>query len=702
MAYVTQYTANFTNELKQLVEVTIDKKNGSVIPVKNYPVISLRIKDNSDEQDIFSCIISKELELVLLADNNGTITWETFITNSFNDFKITVKVQNKILFIGFIAHEECYAPLQDLPYEIYIKATDGLGLLKGVDFKNKSGEYNKNFKTLIEYLSDALFYTTLNLNIKILCNIFHKNQLSKINSFQNDFFNQTIISANTFNNSIDEVDSCYDVIKKILNGWCSINQHDGQWQIVTLSERQYIFSDRYYVTYNYNANIIDSGILNEKMGFVGKNELIYPINETQKISSKYANKQVKTIYNYTYTDFLIPNQSLVVLGNEIPSLAGYNFDLFGNKVYYKANEIVNWNKSKGEFNNTTPYTGSKIMYTRTYYNEFGKKISTNFFSELDDLSGELDNHFTNSNYDFFVDANDKFSVAITANTARGASAGVQNLPNSKIVQIGLLKSSATSNIINDPTNSTNWYTLNAQGKWISGLTSYVTYGMTNIISVDYLNFVTYQIPQSIIPESGQIFIKIICKGIWEIQPIQIDYTPQTKSGYTFIKGEYHTNLTNEDLQDKLDKEIYISEGVSRTSKGVFIDVKNSNYPEIQRSYKLLTPNFYRFPNNTETKSFKQLVNYGLFNCSYRRFYKISGDFTSFIFNNKNQNQGEYLIGFHIPFMFSDMSPNRYFVLIPSVEIDLVSGNIKATFVEIYKDSNDGTQTGVVDKMDYIF
>jgi len=167
MAYVEQYTANFTNEQGQDVVVSILQKDGTApITVENYPIVSLNISANSDSQDSYACIISKELSMTLWATDSDSITWETFITSTHDEWKVIVTVDGVTFFIGFLSPDEGSAPFQDKPYEVNLKATDGLGLLKGYEFKYIDGTRVTDFNTLIEYISSALYYTGLQLPIR--------------------------------------------------------------------------------------------------------------------------------------------------------------------------------------------------------------------------------------------------------------------------------------------------------------------------------------------------------------------------------------------------------------------------------------------------------------------------------------------------------------------------------------------------------
>ena len=146
----------------------------------------------------------------------------------------------------------------------------------------------------------------------------------------------------------------------------------------------------------------------------------------------------------------------------------------------------------------------------------------------------------------------------------------------------------------------------------------------------------------------------------------------------------------------IDNKVTISDGPYAAYKGsMFLSKANT-------LTKPLSPNFYRYPNTSEKKSFKQLINYGLFNQYYRRFYKIEGDYRSFVYNTASNQNLRSIVGFHKTYTYKDFEPDLQYILIPPLEIDVYKGNIKANLLEVKKTSSDGTQVGNVDKLCYDF
>lgn len=684
MAYLPQYTANFTNELSQEVLVTIEKKDGEVVNPHNYKVVSLKISDNSDEQDIYACIISKELELVIWTEDNEAITWETFISSAHDDWKVTVTVDGKIFFVGFITPDEGHAPFQDKPYEIVLKATDGLGLLKGYELTDTSSAKFKGFYNLINYLAGALIKTKLDLPIRIYCNIFHKSMLNKGNSMNYDLFNQVELNARTFLKDVNSYESCYDSLKILLSGWCNIQQYDGKWQIVTLAERQYRPGDLYYVDYSYLGTGASGGIDIEDTSVLGKNELIYPINESQTITSGFANKQVKSIFNYIIPEDLVNNQKLQQLGNFITPVNAY--------------EIVGWTHYKGQ-----PQTGTTNSQTLSSVKSYIKVESDSFGTQTDRYyivpkdstapSTQLENYIRNDNIDFFADKGDQISLSITYRTKFQISSG----SNLFIASLILLKDGATGS------SQFDWYSVDTNTdhssfSWLN--TPNNTFARYNITE-NTTEWKTVSFSDLVIPANGTMYLLLGTGNVntnneVHFKDIKIELTTYFRGSKFNIKGDYHTNIQNYEFPDNSEQSYKISDSPKRLIKGSFFWTNSSN------TRILLTPDFYRYPNTEETKNFKQLANYGKFNHTYRRFYKIEGDFTSIMYNTASDQNLRKPLGFHKRYRFTDMTPQREFVLEPSLEMDLVTGNIRATFVEVYKDSNDGQSTGDVDKFDYIF
>ena len=678
MAYVEQYTANFKNEQGQEVNVSFALNGGSVVAVQNYRVTALTISAASDEQDSYACIISRELTISLWTEDGDGISWETFVTSQHNDWKVTVTVDGETFFIGFVTPEEGSAPFQDKPYEITIKATDGLGLLKGNDLTQVNESRFKGFYTLIQYISGALKKTELDLPIRIYSSIFHTSMLNKGDSLDNDIFQEVELNARTFLRDANGFESCYDSLKILLDGWCNIEQYDGRWQVFVLSERQYLAGSLYYVDYDSDGVLIGGAIDSETYAKVGKNELVYPINETQIISSKFANREVKHIFNYVIPTDLVNNQSLQQLGSFISGLSGSG---------YSAYNLVDWEQYSGDPNGLSVYGGTKNAYIKLELDAFGTQSDRYYVIEADTgVATALGHEIRNENIDFFGDAGDTFTISITAR-CKFDQGGSDPIFYGKLA---LLRDGFPGTAASD------WYTLNPSGSWVNN--PFANFAQTSETE-DLSQWATFT-TDATVPANGTFFLFLGSGNVdnlneVHVKDIKIDYVPYLRGARFSVKGDYHLRSLNNKNPDKFDKTVLVSDSPKRLIKGSTFWTNGSG------TRVLLSGSWYRWPDSTNIYNFKELANLGKFNQSYRRFYRIEGDFTSLFYTDSFDTIRKPL-GFHKKYRFTDMTPNRDFVLVAPLEMDLVTGNFRGVFQEVYKDSADGTSNGDVDKFDYIF
>lgn len=709
MAYVTQYTAHFKNEQNQDIYVYIDKKNGSSVTVENYEVVNMRIITNGDENDAYACILGKELELELWSSVNQTISWSYFMTSSHDDWKITVQTGGQTLFVGFILVDQSFAPLQDKPYIITLKATDGLGLLKGYRLKDVNGNYFVNFNTLTQYIAGALKSTGLDLNIRIFCSYFNAAQLNKGNGLIYDMFSQTALSSRSLMENGTDVMYCYDALKFILGGWCQIEQYNGKWYIMTISEKQYIPENKYYVDYNSSGTAIVGGIDNEPNALIGRNELIYPVNESQTISSVIACNSAKTIFEYKEHEIYFDNQYYSKLGTLIEQ-GTYTYTTGGNdrrQVRWTTStnisstgtwenyNVIGWKLVNGDLTNYSLFNGELSIYVKydIYKNERARELAV--VRPLSGNLGVLGVCAMNTNDDFYVNIDADFSINIKWQS--GSNPTLQY----NVAQLAILTEESLG------LNSTDWWTLSYETdalgkntpKWYND-DQHCFIGPTNTSFKSLGTYKELSVEKTRIPTNGKMYIRLGGQGdtasfiTWG--NIDIQYKNQKIGSTKSINGEYHINSQDSFFVDTKENKIKINDGPYGSVKGAMFFYGPYSEPGP------LKGRFYRHPATAEVKTFKQLVNYGVFNQHYRRFYKIEGDYRSFVYNISTDQNMRKLIGFHKTYLYKDFDPDRQFVLIPPLEIDVFKGNIKANLVEVKKDSNDGTQTGNVDKLVYIF
>jgi len=507
---------------------------------------------------------------------------------------------------------------------------------------------------------------------------------NKADGLEFDFFQHAVMAARSVVKSYESYENCYDVLKMILDGWCSIEQYEGRWQIVTLSERQYIPGSRYYVDYDYDGTNPVGAIDSETVAEVGKDELIYPINESQFISCNYANKQVKTIFEYKSPEVFLINQGFRFVGSLVSTFPTY-------EIY----NLDGWSQVDGDLTTQASYPESNHgIYVRL--DAFGSEESRDMLVYYNSsASGTLKSCVVNSNNDFYVAEEDEIEFFFEWQS------GSNPVIPYDTAQIALLRDGQSGSLASD------WWTLgyttdgtgNNYPEWFNDDSHYFI-GPDNTSSTLTGVWRELTVTKTKIPENGIIYVRLgghtdsVAWILW--RPVQITYTPKIAKTKRIAKGERYTNGLNNNNPDVYENKIGV-DGNSRRGLRGCLYLKNDGTVHKSNFDK----HFYRYPNTTEDKLFKNLVNLGKFNQSYRRFYKIEGDFTS-LFYTDTLGTIRRPLGFHKAYRFTDITPNRDFVLIPSLEMDLITGNCKCVFVEVYKDSADGTTNGDVDKFDYIF
>ena len=665
MAYYLTYTANFNNEQNQLVEVNIYELDPDVIPTSaiNFHITQCKVNTISDEQDSYATILSKELEFSLWSEVGSTLTWETFITSSHNQWKVEVISNSFTYFIGFITPDEGNSPFQDQPYEINLKATDSIGLLKGYELVDVNGDEFENFNLLIDYIAGALSKTDLGLPIRAYCGYFWNSMYDKGDALTYDLFNQAEVSARTFLKEPGQYENCYDSLKIILQGWAHVVQHNGKWQIVTLAERQYLPGSWYYVDYT-SAGVVSSGNTASIVGSnVGSDEVIYPINESQTISSKFANRQVVNQFDYVVPTDLVNNQALQRLGAFNGAANGY--------------DLVGWTHYKGQ--PTSQSVSSVYAFIKQDVDGFGNMTDRYYVVPIDTTAPntQLENYIRNNNTDFFVDNGDKISISVTARTKYLELVGTLYL-----ASLIILKDGASGSSTGD------WYSLDNSGTWQNTPNSAFAQYPTTANTVEWRTFTVDSVQ---VPASGTCFlllgrgdVQVLSNEVY-FKDIKIDLQLSSRGSIFNLTGDKHINAQTTVFPDTYQGTVQISDSPKKIIKGsLFCTISSVRY--------LISTSFCRYP-NSEVLNWKQLINRGKYNQTYRRFWKIEGDFT---------NETAAPLDLAKRYTFTNISPNRKFVLVPSVEEDMLTGNFRATFMEVYKDSNDGTQTGTTDEFNYIF
>jgi hypothetical protein len=697
MAHELYYTAHFSNEQSQDVEIFFYKKDA--VPagtVENYEILACETTDNSKGQSKYdSTVIVRELFLLLFTTDADSITWETFVSSEHDTWKIEAKVDGQFYFEGFIVPDEGNAPFQDKPYEIPIRATNGLALLKSVELSDWAGDPFDGEHTLIEYIAGALKKTGLDLSIRIYCGYFHLSMLNKGNGLQYDMFNQAMLDYRTFQKDPTTFVSCYDALMIILDKFCRLEYWNGMWVIQNLAELQYLPVNNYYVDYTSTGSVSGYAQDSSNHAQVGKDVDIYPIHEDQSIYARYAVKSVLTRYSYTPWPE-VPKNNRFERGTEFETGTALDEDDIDNDSdtsevigTYKKFTIPNWEFGKilspipanFPFPLTTPDGNA---YVKSVYNSFGVEIQRKVVIETP-ASGF---HWLRSEAipvkresKVRISLKKKFAADFTGGSDTATTAALAYIVDDSGTQFWGLSTASPGGSI-------------PAGKWVHNSLSQLV--IQYVEDQDSRKYAGLDITSMAIPSDGNLFIVFNC-GTGPVGATQdyanfnFEYLPFVAGGYLQIKGDYFNRVQSANFPDRVDEEVLISDSPQKVFKGALLF-----------NNQLTDQAWYRFgeigdPNITgDHRHFKELLNLSRFNHSRRRMYALEGSFNGLNYAAQNDQLNKKPIAFFKRYRQVDMSAQREFVLVPPLKMDIIRGWVTANLVEVKKDNNDGTEEGTAE------
>ena len=169
-----------------------------------------------------------------------------FVTAQEGRFLVRILKDSVLEWTGFILFDSTSYEEVDYPFAFQIKAVDGIGTLKDVDFKDISGPYTGKSK-MIEYLTRALskisyvseFYGAGDVFLRTSVDWWEETMTHSPTGV--DMLDQAYLSNAVYyeyKNGVLEYKSCYDVIKDILTALeCRITYAKGAFWIEQISYR---------------------------------------------------------------------------------------------------------------------------------------------------------------------------------------------------------------------------------------------------------------------------------------------------------------------------------------------------------------------------------------------------------------------------------------------------------------------------------
>jgi hypothetical protein len=664
MAYFLHHIVGFKNPLNENILIELYKKD--VEPAGVTPLLATSFKMSYPSGGKFEgCIWASEMQLDIFLTTDDSQTFDDFIVTFDDEWKVIARDDDQIIFTGFLTPGLGRAEFQDKPYDISLKAIDGIGLLKGVPLTKPDGSNFVGVNLIKDYISAILSKTGLSLGWRLYSNIVESSMKDRTQDQLKDTFNQTAIHARSFLKDSNEFFDCYTCLQHILGEYYTLYQWNGRWVILRFGELQdSIGAKVWYTEYNNVGAVVSSAQQLEDPGAVGRDRLIHPVEAAQFISSDFAIKSARYTYNYKPWPE-IPTNNTFERGTAFRS--GTN----GDGTTYTDYSTPGWTygaKFTSALPNLSPTTD--IAYRRSIYDIYGVEKERQLILE----------HFTSGekilqSEPFEVSQGDKINVDFDIKYLSGGT-GTRNLVFVYIVQDGTGVKYYLSRSYSGSTE--------LKPVWQPGTGNAIQLQVN-----DFSEWSSSNCESPPIPVTGAMYIAM-ASNINANTPVfrnfRIEYQPFIAGGYKQMKGDYAETSQNLSFKDVIDKEVMISDSPRKVLQGALYR------PDL---ISLTTPTWKRYGKN-EARHFKELGELVRYNFMRRRMFQIQGPFDGLKYIPANNALVIEPLSFHRHYTFPDSQKmaGRYFVLVPPLNIDYSEGRADMNFVEVMKDGeNDGNQLG---------
>lgn len=683
MAYFPRYEAIFSNELQQEVTVQILRKDIEE-DVESFTCDALELSDSSDE----NTIIARELTLGIFSEDSS-LTWETLLADSYDEWMIVVTVDGMYFFRGFLTPEEGDSPLLDQPYDIVIRATNGVKLLKDVPLSNLDGELFHGKFTLVEYLTAALQKTLLQsggdpLPIRIYGSWYNQAMQTRLDDVAATYWNQVKHDHRTYQESATEPVKCYEALLILLESSSRIFYWNDKWVVFLIPEHQYRPAGLFYTDFDGYGVVIGGAEDVEGVATVGETEAIYPIDEAGLRSTSFPIKFAKRQFNFDPWEEL-PLNNKFERGTQFesgPALDDMDEDNDGDTTEiigtYIKKTIDDWTAGMVDLTAGVPFTLDPTegdSYIRSVFNFYGVELRREVFMETPTtVSAGGDYVKWLQAEPLPVNQGDKIRIGIQLrydNDFTGSGDGFAIIGRVILIpDTGTVPFYALDNNVGGQETST--------GRWVAD-------SVPNFISIDLpedsnsQKYHSITIESDALPVNGTLYINLQHSndgsnpgGNKWFTGFELEYLPFIVNGYVPVEGDYWQHNSNKNQLDADAAEIRISDSIIRVLKGCFFNADGIT---------ATIPNWFRL-GVTESRHFKELVNLGRYNLGYRRFHSIQGPFTGLLYSPVDDQLNMQPIGYHKEYRFIDLPEQKDFILAPPLKMDLCTGNIDAVFEEV--------------------
>jgi len=366
MAFVTKYYTSFRDRYQRtiLINLQFDGYSGSSIQLRSK---GMEISWNADSDDIYKPIRASVCTMSLYQDTVDRL--DEMLAIKQNECRVELKIDAVVYWMGFVLAGNYQRPYKAAPNIVQLMATDGLGMLSGIPYKN-SGSLYRGRDTALNILIKLLAKLNLSLGFVERVNVYEDGMDSTTNHSP---LKQVYIDQEAFvDEETLEALSCYDVLEKILTPFNAvIYMEQGKWHITRIAE---LFDSTIWRQINSAGNVVTSGtsdIYNKELSdndasstdylrFINNDAIIkttlprasinvnFPLKNQLLLDTSFDNASAISDY---YTD----SNSIGLLVPVENGTQGLRLEYFNNNYYLEY---------KTTYHGTTGLTGRNLQYFR--------------------------------------------------------------------------------------------------------------------------------------------------------------------------------------------------------------------------------------------------------------------------------------------------------------------------------------------------
>jgi hypothetical protein len=296
-----------TNNVEYIINIFKEGYTGESTLIGGYAVLEYGGVRNNLET-----IRGNGLSLILEA--NLDLTLNDLYSENENTFKIELKRNNELFFIGFIKPDGIFQDFVNDKWEITLECVDGLGLLENLAFVKENGAPYSGKLSALSIIEKCLRRSNLSLAINTAVNIYYQGQIP---SDELDPLTEIYLSVNRFvKDDNDTIMDCAEVLTSVLSLFnAAIVQLNGQWYIYRPNEiynnsivkfRRYILTAEGFLYQNINERNFAFNL-----GSHINNKYPHHSNSNQRIGIKGSVSAYRINYKYGFESGLFANPSFI-------------------------------------------------------------------------------------------------------------------------------------------------------------------------------------------------------------------------------------------------------------------------------------------------------------------------------------------------------------------------------------------------------